>query len=204
MFRFLKNKLFPNKSKTRLKAYHSIPQLLRLEDRLTPVTGTFAGLPSTLYGPMSVAELNFSSIVTGVDISDFELFKDSTPVSLASAILSGSPSGGSTYRLANLELLTASPGSYTLQLKASATSIIDQASNPLSGQPSLSWTRASSSISASNDNPTTTANTSTTLTPLANDSNSDGSGLRVYSATTINPSQASLTQNPDGSFTFLS
>ncbi|MFM7097178.1 MAG: hypothetical protein ACKO16_07130, partial [Gemmataceae bacterium] len=205
MMHFLKKAFSFNKAiKRPLAAYRIIPQLLKLEDRVVPVTGAFTSVPASLYAPLGVAEITFSQTVTGVDKSDFELLKDGNPIDLTTAILSGSTSGGSIYRLSNLELLTNAVGSYTLQLKASGTGIADQASSALTGQPSVTWVRASSSISTTADSTSTTANTSTTLTPLANDSNADGSGLRIYSATPINPSQASLVQNADGTFTFQS
>ena len=205
MLYFLRKAFSFNKAiKRPLAAYRIIPNLLKLEDRLVPVTGAFTSVPASLYAPLGVAEVTFAQIVTGVDKSDFELLKDGNPIDLTTAVFSGSASGGSIYHLSNLELLTNAVGSYTLQLKASGTGIADQASSALTGQPSVTWVRASSSISATADSNSTTANTSTTLTPLANDSNADGSGIRVYSATPINPSQASLVQNADGTFTFQS
>ena len=62
----------------------------------------------------------------------------------------------------------------------------------------------SQDITASNDYYIVAANTPTNLDVLANDTNPQGMGLQVISATAISPTGPTLTQNADGTFTFAS
>ena len=80
--------------------------------------------------------INFGESVSGVDISDFTLTRNGSPVSLSSLSVSGS---GASYSI-NLSSVTVSAGDYVLSLNASGSGIVDTASNPLTTNASDSWT----------------------------------------------------------------
>ena len=68
----------------------------------------------------------FSGSVEGVDVGDFVLTRDGTPLSLTAATLAGS---GASFLLGNLSAATLSPGSYALTLAASQSGITDTVGN---------------------------------------------------------------------------
>ncbi len=59
-------------------------------------------------------------------------------------------------------------------------------------------------VTAVDDSYTTIVNTPTTLNVLANDTNSQGTGLQIVSTTPVSPSGPSLTQNANGTLTYSS
>src|SRR5207253_2930069 len=77
----------------------------------------------------------FSEPVSGVDLADFSLTRNGTPVSLSGLTLSGS---GSSYTL-NLSTVTSSEGTYVLTLVAASSGISDAVGNLLSTSASDSW-----------------------------------------------------------------
>ncbi|HEY2416219.1 MAG TPA: pre-peptidase C-terminal domain-containing protein [Pirellulaceae bacterium] len=87
---------------------------------------------TTFVGNVTV---NFSESVTGVDISDFNLTRNGTSVSLAGLTVNGS---GSQYTV-NLASVTSADGSYVLTLVAANSGIVDAQNNPLTVNASDSW-----------------------------------------------------------------
>jgi hypothetical protein len=81
--------------------------------------------------------LNFSEIVTGLDITDLTLTRDGTAVTLPAGSLLGS---GSSYTL-DLSSVTTAAGSYILTLKASGSGVIDSAGSAI--LPTPVWNSAS-------------------------------------------------------------
>jgi hypothetical protein len=79
--------------------------------------------------------IGFSEPVSGLDIGDFTLTRDGSPISLAGAALEGNQAN---YTL-NLSSLSGAPGAYVLRLGASGSGIVDAAGNPLSADLQDSW-----------------------------------------------------------------
>ena len=79
--------------------------------------------------------ITFGESVTGVDITDFTLTLDATPVALTGLIVSGS---GASYTV-DLSTVTAAAGTYLLTLNASGSGIIDSAGNALVADASDTW-----------------------------------------------------------------
>jgi Ca2+-binding RTX toxin-like protein len=81
------------------------------------------------------ASLTFTEPVTGVDANDFVLLRDGIVVPLAGLPITGS---GTTYTL-GLASFTTLPGSYSLQLAAAGSAILDLAGNLLLADALTDW-----------------------------------------------------------------
>lgn len=103
----------------------------------TPPLASVAGVtPNPRSDAVGQLTLSFSEDVTGVDLSDFTLTRDGSPVSLQNAgftVISASQ-----YAL-DLTSATALTGSYTLKLNAATSGITDVAGNALATNSSTSW-----------------------------------------------------------------
>lgn len=102
----------------------------------TPPSGNFGGVvPSLRNAPVGSLPLVFSELVSGLDLTDFQLTRDGLPVALPEGALSGA---GQNFAL-DLSAASAIGGSYTLRLVAANAGIVDVANNPLSGDAAVSW-----------------------------------------------------------------
>ncbi|ADV61661.1 peptidase S8 and S53 subtilisin kexin sedolisin [Isosphaera pallida ATCC 43644] len=108
----------------------------RTTDTTAPTASFAAVTPNPRSTPVASIDLTFSEAVTGVDLSDFALTRNGSPVSLVGATLTGS---GATYTIGNLAGLTGIDGTYVLTLIASGSGIVDLAQNPLDGDASTSF-----------------------------------------------------------------
>lgn len=79
--------------------------------------------------PAGTVTINFSEIVTGVDVADFHLTRDGTTVSLSELTVGGA---GDSYTL-DLSTKTAAEGTYVLVLTAAGSGIQGTAGTPLTG-----------------------------------------------------------------------
>lgn len=83
--------------------------------------------------------ISFSEPVTGFNLADLTLRRDTSTLSLSGAILDGS---GASYTLRIPALKVAAPGTYELRLRASGTGIIDHAGNALAADATTNWSRS--------------------------------------------------------------
>jgi hypothetical protein len=88
---------------------------------------------STAVGNVTI---QFSELVTGVTINDFQLTRNGAIVPTSGLTVSGS---GATYTI-DLSAVTAGRGNYTLTLIAAGSGITDAAGNPMTANASDSWT----------------------------------------------------------------
>lgn len=100
-----------------------------------PSVGILDIHPDPRNSSVGVVGFQFSEVVTGFDVSDLELVRSGTVVSLAGLAVSGS---GSSYTI-DLSSVTAAAGSYQLTLVADGADIRDAAGNPLLSGASDSW-----------------------------------------------------------------
>ena len=106
-----------------------------VKDSVSP-TAEFSSISSPRAEPVGVVDITFSRSVTGVDIGDFSLTMDSSPVTLTAPMLTGS---GTSYHL-DLSSVTTENGDYELTLTAAGSSIVDSLSNPLVVDVTSDWT----------------------------------------------------------------
>ncbi|GEM_PF-2643706 len=83
-----------------------------------------------------------SRAVTGLDVGDFTLTRDSVPVPLTGAIITGS---GTSFVLSGLANATLVGGSYQLAIKSSLTGMADDAGNRVASAPVASFSVAAAS-----------------------------------------------------------
>ncbi len=107
-----------------------------LLDTLAPTSDIFDVTPDLRNVPVGNVRITFSEPVTGVDLADFTLTRDGSPVSLGGATLL--EDGASSYLL-DLSGVTALAGSYVLRLAAANSEIRDSAGNDLAGNAEDSW-----------------------------------------------------------------
>jgi hypothetical protein len=84
--------------------------------------------------------------ISGLDLSDFTLTRDGTPVSLAGATLS--TNGANSYSINNLQAINSRSGNYVLTLRSLNSGIADVFGNPLAAPAVASWTVAALETSA--------------------------------------------------------
>jgi hypothetical protein len=109
---------------------------------LTPPTATFGAIAAVVSGPISNVPVSFSETVRGLDLGDFLLTRDGTPVPLTGATLVPSTSGAPNFQVANLLSLTGVAGNYILKLRFVNTGISDVAGNFLPASVAVSWRNA--------------------------------------------------------------
>jgi uncharacterized repeat protein (TIGR01451 family) len=120
--------------------------------------GSWDSVPTPSRTGIDTATLRFSEPVTGVDLSDVQLFRDGLKVNLAGASISGS---GAVYTVGGLGPLTSTLSTatgYELVL-GSTTGIIDQTGHALSNQPSLDFEVTDQALTAAFDPVTPAART---------------------------------------------
>jgi Ca2+-binding RTX toxin-like protein len=112
-------------------------------DNVRPVAAITPITPDPRNSAAGIVTVNFTENVSGVDIADFTLSRDGTPVNLGSVTVTQvSPS---SYTL-NLNQLTGAPGTYTLTLVSTdlVSPIVDTANNLVSNLAGVasqdSWT----------------------------------------------------------------
>jgi hypothetical protein len=113
-------------------------------DTSSPTAVFGAVTPNPRRAPVEALGLTFSEPITGLDLSDLQLWRGGQRVDLAGDILSGS---GANYTL-DLESITALDGEYLLIVAAPGSGIIDGVGNPLGLDASVAWTTESSSPAA--------------------------------------------------------
>ncbi len=129
--------------------------------------------PNPRGNAVGVVAIEFNEAVTGVDISDFTLTRNGTPVTLTESMLIGD---GDSYSL-DLSTVTGTEGTYALTLNSSGTEIVDSAGLPLLSGASETWSLAGTLISQ-----TGSAVTITDTGNVTNDNilvSINGSNLRV-------------------------
>ncbi len=96
-----------------------------------------------------IVSVSFDEPVSGVDITDFSLTRDSQSVDTTGLAVSGS---GANYTI-DLTTVTTATGKYLLMLNHAGSGIVDAAGNALSADAADNWTRISPMVSLSvNDN----------------------------------------------------
>lgn len=105
-----------------------------VNDQTQPTADIMDISPDPRNNAVAVVAVNFSKNVTGVDISDFSLTRDASPVSLTGISVSGSDAN---YSL-DLTTVTGSSGTYVLTVNGGA-GIKDLAGNNLASSASDTW-----------------------------------------------------------------
>lgn len=104
-----------------------------------------SAVPTAVVGPVapnprntavSSVPVTFSESVTGVDLADFNLTRDGSPVTLTSATVTGA---GTSWTVGGLAGLTATNGTYVLTLTALGSGIQDAGGNPMAANASDTW-----------------------------------------------------------------
>jgi hypothetical protein len=90
--------------------------------------------------PISTITIKFSQQVTGFDLADLRLSVDGGPNLLTGGNPLTTTDGGRTYQLTNLASVTATPGTYTLDLIDSGPTIQNTVGLPLEDSATQSWT----------------------------------------------------------------
>ncbi len=128
-------------------------QLTRTYDNVAP-TGAFAAVSSPRTGLPGILNLTMSESVTGIDIGDFALTLNGTPVSLTTCAVGGT---GANWWI-DLSSLISNDGTYVLTLTAAGSGIKDGANNPLGSDVTKTWvvdaTPPTVTISSTRANPT--------------------------------------------------
>jgi len=87
----------------------------------------------------SAIVITFNEPVSGLDLQDLSLSRDSTAIAMSEPAQTLVPTpGGRVWTLSGLQSLTSRLGSYSIAINA-GSGIIDAAGNPLSGNPSASF-----------------------------------------------------------------
>lgn len=89
--------------------------------------------------PVDVVTLNFTTAVSGVDISDFRLTRNGQPVSLRGIEVEESPVGPTQYFI-DLSAVTGTAGSYRFSLVADGSGIAEPGGDPLLSDARADWT----------------------------------------------------------------
>jgi len=92
-------------------------------DTAPPVADIADVVPDARLEPVGVVQISFTEPVTGVDISDFTLNRDETPVDISGLTVSGSDA---SYAI-DLSSVTLEPGNYELRLNATGSGVTDAA-----------------------------------------------------------------------------
>ncbi len=95
--------------------------------------------PADRLRPVDVVTLDFTTPVTGVDIGDFRLTRDGSPVSTRGIEVVQSPIGATQYFI-NLSALTGSTGTYRFSLIAAGSGITEPGGDPLLSDARVDWT----------------------------------------------------------------
>lgn len=110
--------------------------VIDLAEDTTPPTAEWNVLPATRTSAVGTVTIHFSEPVTGVDLTDFQLTRNGSTVSLAGlAVTQVTP----TQYTLDLSSVTAAGGDYTLCLVATESGIVDNASVPLAANATTSW-----------------------------------------------------------------
>ncbi len=104
-------------------------------DNVSPTADIGDVTPDPRNSTVGILSVTFSSSVTGVDISDFQLTRDGMIVDLSSVAVIGTDNSYSI----DLTSVTASEGAYMLTLAALASGIEDMSGNALLGDASDDW-----------------------------------------------------------------
>jgi hypothetical protein len=107
-------------------------------DRTAPVADIVDVAPDPRQDKVDAITIRFSEAVKGFDISDLQLTRDGSLVSLSRATLTSAD--GITWTLGNLKRATSRRGTYGLLLVATGSGITDTASNPLLTNAVDQWT----------------------------------------------------------------
>lgn len=107
-------------------------------DRTAPVADIIDVAPDPRRGQVDAVTLRFSEAVKGFDISDLQLTRGGSLVSLNNAALTSTD--GITWTLGNLRKLTSQRGDYELLLVATGSGITDAAGNPVTNNAGDRWT----------------------------------------------------------------
>jgi hypothetical protein len=99
-------------------------------------TGTIGPVTTPRNSNVSSVSLAFNENVFGVDLADFSLTLNGTPLSLLGVTINGS---GNNYSIGNISGLTNGTGTYVLTLNASGSGITDAAGNSLMANASTTW-----------------------------------------------------------------
>ena len=115
----------------------SVQPVYRASDVTPPVAAIDAVTPNPRTQPVDAITIRFSEPVTGFDLADLSLLRETDPVGLGGAALSSDD--GVTWTLSGLSTLTAGAGGYELTLNALGSGIVDEAGNELVDDASGDW-----------------------------------------------------------------
>jgi Bacterial Ig-like domain/RTX calcium-binding nonapeptide repeat (4 copies) len=107
-------------------------------DRTVPIADIVDIAPDPRRDKVDAITIRFSEAVRGFDLSDVQLTRGGTLVSLSRATLTSAD--GITWTLGNLQKLTNQRGDYELLLVATGSGITDAAGNPLTNNAGDQWT----------------------------------------------------------------
>lgn len=134
-------------------------------DNTAPTADIVDISPDPRINSAGIVTVTFNEPVTGVDLSDFQLTRDSKSLSLNGITLNGS---GASYTL-DLSSVTALPGNYALTLKASNSGIRDAALNAFTADASDAWATTGVSINLTTNQKLVVQAASGNLQVLIND-----------------------------------
>lgn len=117
-------------------------------DRTSPAVNIIDVSPKTRSTKVDAITIQFAEAVSGFDMADLDLVRNSEAVSLKGASLA--TEDGITWTLGNLKKLTNRRGDYILSISASDSGVFDAAGNPLNMTASDRWTNL---VSVNADDP---------------------------------------------------